>query len=172
MLITALLIYLSGMGRDPVFYRQKRVGLDGEVFDVLKFRSMKVDAEKNGAQYATKKDPRVTVIGSFIRKTRIDELPQLINVLMGEMSFVGPRPERPEFVEKYNKSIPHYPLRHKVKPGITGWAQICYPYGDNEADTKEKLQFDLYYLKNYSMFLDLNILFQTLQVVLFGKGAR
>ena len=172
MLLTAILIYLSSFGRDPVLYRQIRVGLDDSLYGVLKFRSMKTDAEKDGAQYAKKKDSRVTKIGSFIRLTRIDELPQLFNVLKGDMSFVGPRPERPEFVEGYNKRISHYCLRHKVKPGITGWAQICYPYGETEEDAKKKLQYDLYYVKNYSLFLDFTILFQTLQVVLFGKGAR
>ena len=172
MLVTAVAIFLSSFGRDPVLYRQIRVGLDDEPYAVLKFRSMKTNAEKDGAQYAKKKDSRVTRIGSFIRATRIDELPQLFNVLKGDMSFVGPRPERPEFVSGYNERISHYSLRHKVKPGITGWAQICYPYGENEEDTKKKLQYDLYYLKNYSLFLDLTILFQTLQVVLFGKGAR
>lgn len=172
MIVTGIAIFLSSFGRDPVFYRQIRVGLDDKPFGVLKFRSMKTNAEKDGAQYAKQKDSRVTKIGGFIRLTRIDELPQLFNVLKGDMSFVGPRPERPEFVEGYNQRISHYSLRHKVKPGITGWAQICYPYGDNEEDTKKKLQYDLYYLKNYSLFLDFNILLQTLQVVLFGKGAR
>ena len=172
MLVTAIAIFLSSFGRDPIFYRQIRVGLDDKPYGVMKFRSMKTDAEKDGAQYAKKKDTRVTAIGSFIRLTRIDELPQLFNVLKGDMSFVGPRPERPEFVSGYNERIPHYPLRHKIKPGITGWAQICYPYGENEEDTKKKLQYDLYYLKNYSLFLDFTILFQTLQVVLFGKGSR
>jgi len=171
-IITALSIWLSTFGRDPVFYRQTRIGLCNVPFKVLKFRSMKIDAEKDGAQFAKKKDSRVTMIGAFIRKTRIDELPQLINVLRGEMSFVGPRPERPEFVLGFEQSIPHYALRHTVKPGITGWAQICYPYGDNILDTRNKLQFDLYYIKNYSMFLDLTILLQTMQVVIFGQGAR
>lgn len=172
MLITTVAIFISSLGRDPVFYRQVRVGLDNKPYGVLKFRSMRTDAEKDGAQYAKKKDSRVTKIGAFIRTTRIDELPQLFNVLKGEMSFVGPRPERPEFVEGYNDRISHYSLRHKVKPGITGWAQICYPYGESEEDTKKKLQYDLYYVKNYSLFLDFTIIFQTLQVVLFGKGAR
>jgi sugar transferase (PEP-CTERM system associated) len=171
-LLTAVLIWLSTFGRDPVFYRQRRLGLGDIPFDVLKFRSMKVDAEKNGAQFAQKNDSRVTLIGRIIRKTRIDELPQLINVLKGEMSFVGPRPERPEFVSEFEHDIPHYSLRHAVKPGITGWAQICYPYGDTLEDARKKLQFDLYYIKNYSIFLDLTILFQTAQVILFGKGAR
>lgn len=172
MLLTTVAIFLSSFGRDPIFYRQIRVGLDDQPYGVLKFRSMKTDAEKDGAQYAKKKDSRVTRIGAFIRTTRIDELPQIFNVLKGDMSFVGPRPERPEFVDGYNERISHYGLRHKVKPGITGWAQVCYPYGETEEDTKQKLQYDLYYLKNYSLFLDLTILFQTLQVVLFGKGAR
>ena len=165
-------IWLSSLGREPVFYRQIRIGLCDRPFKVLKLRSMRVDAEKNGAQFAAKKDSRVTLIGAFIRNTRIDELPQLLNVLRGDMSFVGPRPERPEFVLNFQQSIPHYSLRHVVKPGITGWAQISYPYGDNIEDTRNKLQYDLYYIKNYSPFLDMTILFQTLQVVLFGQGAR
>jgi sugar transferase (PEP-CTERM system associated) len=171
-ILTACIIWLSSMGRDPIFYRQTRIGLWGIPFQVLKFRSMKTDAEKDGAQFAKKKDSRVTFVGAFIRKTRIDELPQIINVLKGEMSFVGPRPERPEFVLGYEQSIPHYNLRHTVKPGITGWAQICYPYGETDEDTRNKLQYDLYYIKNYSLFLDLTIILQTVQVVLFGQGAR
>ena len=171
-ILTTIAIFLSSFGRDPILYRQVRVGLDNKPYEVLKFRSMKTDAEKEGAQFAKKKDARVTKIGSFIRTTRIDELPQLFNVMKGDMSFVGPRPERPEFVDGFNNRISHYALRHKVKPGITGWAQICYPYGETEEDAKQKLQYDLYYLKNYSLFLDFTILFQTLQVVLFGKGAR
>jgi len=172
MLVTAFIIWLSSFGRDPVFYRQVRLGLCDAPFNVLKFRSMTTDAEKHGAQFAKKNDVRVTRIGSFLRKTRIDELPQIINVLKGDMSFIGPRPERPEFVLSFQNSIPHYSLRHTVKPGITGWAQICYPYGETVEDTRNKLQYDLYYIKNYSLFLDLTILFQTIQVVLFGKGAR
>jgi sugar transferase (PEP-CTERM system associated) len=156
----------------PLFYRQKRVGYHGRVFDVLKFRSMRLDAEKFGAQYATENDPRVTRIGGFMRKTRIDELPQLLNVLRGEMSFVGPRPERPEFVYGLEQKIPYYRERHSVKPGITGWAQLCYPYGSSEKDTIEKLQYDLYYVKNRSLLFDLAILVQTVEVVLWGKGAR
>jgi len=171
-ILTATSIWLSTFGRDPVFYRQVRLGLCDAPFNVLKFRSMRTDAEKEGAQFASKNDARVTRIGSFIRKTRIDELPQLINVLKGDMSFIGPRPERPQFVLGFQQSIPHYALRHTVKPGITGWAQICYPYGDTIEDTRKKLQYDLYYIKNYSLFLDMTILFQTVQVVLFGKGAR
>jgi len=170
--LTYISIWLSTFGKDPVFYRQVRVGLCDGPFNVLKFRSMRSDAEKNGAQFATKGDSRITKIGSFIRLTRIDELPQLLNVLKGDMSFIGPRPERPEFVLQYEQSIPHYALRHTVKPGITGWAQICHPYSDTEEDTKLKLQYDLYYIKNYSIFLDLTILLQTIQVVLFGQGSR
>lgn len=171
-ILTACIIWLSSFGKDPVFYRQTRIGLGNVPFEVLKFRSMKVDAEKDGAQFAKKKDSRVTFVGAFIRKTRIDELPQLLNVLKGDMSFVGPRPERPEFVLGFEQDIPHYSLRHTVKPGITGWAQICYPYGDTLEDTINKLQYDLYYIKNFSLFLDMTILFQTVQVVLFGQGAR
>jgi lipopolysaccharide/colanic/teichoic acid biosynthesis glycosyltransferase len=150
-----------------------RVGKDGVCFKVLKFRTMSVDAEKDGTpKWADKNDSRVTKIGKFLRKLRIDELPQLINVIKGEMSFVGPRPERPEFVSQLASEIPYYLLRHKVKPGITGWAQIAYPYGSTVQDAVEKLQYDLYYLKNYSMLFDLYILFQTVHTVLWGRGAR
>ena len=172
MVLVTILIWLSSFGRDPVLYRQTRIGLSNVPFEVLKFRSMRVDAEKDGVQFAKKKDSRVTFIGSFMRKTRIDELPQLFNVLKGEMSFVGPRPERPEFVLGFDHDLPHYSLRHTVKPGITGWAQISYPYGETMEDTRNKLQYDLYYIKNYSIFLDMTILLQTVQVVLFGQGAR
>jgi exopolysaccharide biosynthesis polyprenyl glycosylphosphotransferase len=171
MLITAILIPLENRG--PVFYSQERVGQGGKPFKVLKFRSMRVDAEKDGRpQWAREKDSRVTRVGSFIRKTRIDELPQILNVLKGEMSFVGPRPERSFFVEQLIQQIPYYNYRHNVKPGITGWAQIRYPYGASVEDAIEKLQYDLYYVKNHSLFLDLIILFQTMQVILFGQGAR
>lgn len=170
MLVTALAIYLEDKG--PVFYKQVRVGKNWRLIQVLKFRSMRVDAEKAGAQFAQKDDDRVTRVGKFIRKTRIDELPQLLNVIKGEMSFVGPRPERPEFVEQFSENIAFYAERHRVKPGITGWAQIMYPYGSDEKDTLEKLQYDLYYVKNYSLFLDLTVLFQTAEVILWGKGAR
>jgi len=171
MLIAMILIYLEDRG--PVFYRQERVGKDGRLIQVMKFRSMRVDAEKCGTpQFAQADDDRVTRTGNFMRKTRIDELPQLFNVLGGEMSFVGPRPERPKFVEQFNESIPFYGERHRIKPGITGWAQICYPYGASEEDTRQKLQYDLYYVKNYSIFLDLTVLFQTAEVILWGKGAR
>jgi lipopolysaccharide/colanic/teichoic acid biosynthesis glycosyltransferase len=133
---------------------------------------MRVDAERNGPVWAAQGDARTTRVGRIIRRFRIDELPQLINVLRGDMSFVGPRPERPEFVAELAKAIPYYDLRHHVKPGITGWAQISYPYGASIKDAREKLQYDLYYLKNYSIFLDLNILLQTAQVILVGKGVR
>lgn len=172
MLLTMLAIYLeSGFGA-PVFYRQRRVGYRNKPFDVIKFRSMRIDAEKNGAQWAKETDDRVTRVGRVIRKYRIDELPQLFNVFKGDMSFVGPRPERPEFVKGFEERIPYYKERHRVKPGITGWAQLCYPYGANEFDTRQKLQYDLYYVKNYSLFLDLTIMMSTVEVVLWGKGAR
>ena len=158
--------------RAPVLYRQRRVGHRGEIFEVLKFRSMGVDAEPAGAQYATTNDPRVTRMGGLMRRTHIDELPQLLNVLRGEMSFVGPRPERPEFVCQLEQRIPYYRERHTVKPGITGWAQLCYPYDSSEKDAVEKLQYDLYYVKNRSLLFDLAILMQTVEVVLWGKGAR
>ncbi len=173
MALTALAIVLESGGRGPVIYRQERVGRGGRPFDVYKFRSMCTNAEEDGrARWATANDDRVTRVGRFIRKTRIDELPQLVNVLMGDMSFVGPRPERPQFVEELQRSIPYYALRHHVKPGITGWAQVCYPYGASVDDAREKLQYDLYYLKNYSIFLDLAILMHTVQVVLWAKGSR
>lgn len=167
-----LLIKRESGWDQPVFYSQIRVGQDEENFTIFKFRSMVVNAESNGAQFATKDDVRVTKVGKVMRKTRLDELPQLWNVLKGDMSFVGPRPERPEFVEKLAENISYYRMRHRVKPGITGWAQVCYPYGDDEKDAKEKLQYDLYYIKNYSVFLDLTILAQTAQVILWQKGAR
>jgi sugar transferase (PEP-CTERM system associated) len=173
MLVAALAIYIESGGRGPIFYRQERVGRNGRVFQIIKFRSMRVDAEKLGVpQFAARNDPRVTAVGRFIRKTRIDELPQLFNVLKDEMSFVGPRPERPQFVEALSRKIPYYALRHRVNPGITGWAQISYPYGATEQDARAKLEYDLYYIKNYSLFLDLTIIFQTIQVILWGEGAR
>ena len=156
----------------PVFFRQKRVGLEGRTYDIVKFRSMVDDAEKNGAQWAEVNDPRVTRVGKIMRKTRIDELPQFWNVLRGQMSFVGPRPERPEFVETLKEEIPFYYFRHVIKPGITGWAQINYRYGASKNDALEKLQYDFYYIKNLSPFLDLHILLKTIRVVLFGQGAR
>ncbi|VAW84718.1 FIG071646: Sugar transferase [hydrothermal vent metagenome] len=172
MLLTAMVIFISSKGRGTVFYKQLRVGEMGVPFEVIKFRSMRMDAEKNGAQWASENDNRVTTVGKFIRKTRIDELPQLINVLRGDMSFVGPRPERPEFVEQLAENIPYFNDRHMVKPGITGWAQIGYPYGASEDDSRKKLQYDLYYVKNYSLFLDFTIIMQTAEVILWGRGAR
>lgn len=171
MLVTALAIRLESPG--PVIYRQERVGRGGRPFTCLKFRSMRADAERDGTPvWAVSNDPRATRIGQFIRKTRIDELPQLINVLRGEMSFVGPRPERPGFVNELKQTIPYYDLRHSVKPGITGWAQVRYSYGASVEDARKKLQFDLYYVKNHSLFLDLLILVETVRVVLFREGAR
>jgi len=173
MLLTMLAIYAESGFKGTIFYRQVRVGEMCRNFEVIKFRSMREDAEKDGvAQWATTNDSRVTRVGNFIRKTRIDELPQLLNVLRGDMSFVGPRPERPQFVGQLNESIPYYKERHMVKPGITGWAQIRYPYGASEEDAREKLQYDLYYVKNYSLFLDFAIFLQTAEVILWGKGAR
>jgi len=173
MLLTALAIKLEDGMRADVFYRQVRVGQYGRPFKLLKFRSMRADAEGDGrAQWAQKNDSRVTRVGSFIRLTRIDELPQILNVLRGEMSFVGPRPERPEFVEQLNERIPYYRERHSIKPGITGWAQLCYPYGSSEQDATEKLQYDLFYVKNHSLLFYLAILVQTVEVIVWGKGAR
>jgi sugar transferase (PEP-CTERM system associated) len=172
MALAALFIWMESGLRGPVLYRQTRVGRDGKLFQILKFRTMSVDAEQFGARWAVADDSRITMIGDLLRKSRIDELPQVINVLKGEMSFVGPRPERPEFVEELLNEIPFYDLRHRVNPGITGWAQICYPYGASLEDAKDKLEYDLYYIKNYSLFLDLMILIQTAQVIFWGKGAR
>jgi exopolysaccharide biosynthesis polyprenyl glycosylphosphotransferase len=172
MLAITVLIWLSSAGRDPVFYRQLRVGYKGREFYVLKFRSMRVDAETSGPQMASVNDSRVTRIGRFIRSTRIDELPQILNVLKGEMSLVGPRPERPEFVSGFQEQISGYSLRHQVKPGITGWAQIRYPYGESVEDAANKLYFDLSYIRRQSLWMDLVILFQTIPVVLSGHGAR
>jgi sugar transferase (PEP-CTERM system associated) len=172
MVLTYLAIKIEDGWQAPALYQQARVGLGGKVFKLVKFRSMRQDAELNGAQWAQQADPRVTRVGAIIRKLRIDELPQVFNVLRGHMSFVGPRPERPEFVAQLAEKIPYYVQRHCVKPGITGWAQLCYPYGSSENDALEKLQYDLYYIKNNSLLFDLAILIQTAEVVLFGKGAR
>jgi sugar transferase (PEP-CTERM system associated) len=170
-LITAIAIKIESKG--PAFYRQRRVGLYSVGFDCVKLRSMRQDAEVAGqAVWAEKDDPRITRIGRIIRKLRIDELPQTWSVLKGEMSFVGPRPERPQFVEDLEQQIPYYAERHMVKPGITGWAQINYPYGASIEDSRQKLEYDLYYAKNYSPFLDLLILLQTVRVVLWPEGAR
>jgi sugar transferase (PEP-CTERM system associated) len=169
-LLFALLVKIDSRG--PAFYRQPRVGRFGEPFDVIKLRSMRVDAEAAGAQWASKDDPRVTRMGRFIRKVRIDELPQAWTVLKGEMSFVGPRPERPEFVADLEQQLRYYAERHMVKPGITGWAQINYPYGASIEDSRHKLEYDLYYAKNYTLFLDFLIILQTLRVILWSEGAR
>jgi sugar transferase (PEP-CTERM system associated) len=169
-LLFAIIVKLDSKG--PAFFRQTRVGLYGQDFNLIKLRSMRIDAEANGAQFAQKDDPRVTRVGRFIRKVRIDELPQAWSVLKGEMSFVGPRPERPEFVSGLEEQLPYYGERHMVKPGITGWAQINYPYGASLEDSRHKLEYDLYYAKNYTPFLDLLIMLQTIRVVLWHEGAR
>jgi sugar transferase (PEP-CTERM system associated) len=166
----ALAIKLSSKG--PVFFSQTRVGLENETFMVHKFRTMVTDAEAKGARWATKDDPRVTRIGGFLRKTRIDEIPQLWNVLRGEMSFVGPRPERPEFTSWLAREIPFYNLRHMVRPGLTGWAQVRYGYGATLADSREKLSYDLYYLKHKSLGLDLLIMFETIKTIVRRRGAQ
>ncbi|MEG3222157.1 sugar transferase [Vibrio gigantis] len=167
-LITALLIKLESPG--PVFFKQRRTGQYNQEFEVIKFRSMRNDAEKNGAQWATKNDARVTKVGNFIRKTRIDELPQLINVYRGEMSMVGPRPEREVFIEDLEKEIPYYRFRHAVKPGVTGLAQVKYPYGASVEDAVWKHKFDIYYIKHQNWKMELKILFLTIKTVVFGMG--
>ena len=166
----ALLVKLDSRG--PAFFRQQRIGLYGQPFTLLKLRSMRTDAEAGGAQWASEDDPRITRLGRFIRKVRIDELPQVWTVLRGRMSFVGPRPEVPQFVEDLENRLPYYAERHMGKPGLTGWAQINYPYGASIEDSRRKLEYDLYYAKNYTPFLDLLILLQTLRVVLWPEGAR
>ncbi len=171
MLCAVLAIFIE-TGR-PVLYKQTRTGLNGRPFSIYKFRSMTQDAEKGGkAVWAAANDARVTGVGSFIRNTRIDELPQIFNVLRGDMSFVGPRPERPEFVEQLNQQLPYYDFRHRVKPGLMGWAQLNYPYGASIEDGEGKLVYDLYYVKNYSFMLDVMIVVQTVEVILLGKGVR
>jgi exopolysaccharide biosynthesis polyprenyl glycosylphosphotransferase len=171
MLLVALVVRLSSPG--PVLYRQVRVGLDGENFTLFKFRSMRADAEaKTGAVWASKDDPRITAVGRITRKLRLDELPQLFNVLKGEMSIVGPRPERPEFVKTLSSRIPYYRQRHCVRPGITGWAQINYKYSENLEDTIEKLEYDLFYIKNMSLSLDTYIIFHTMKIMLLSRGAQ
>jgi sugar transferase (PEP-CTERM system associated) len=166
----AIIIKMESPG--PMFYMQERVGKARRLFRVIKFRSMVDDAEKDGAVWASANDSRVTRFGSFMRKSRIDELPQLFNVLKGEMSLVGPRPERPVFVEKLKEAIPFYDIRHAVRPGVTGWAQVCYPYGASEEDALRKLEYDLYYIKHMSVPLDLLVIFRTVKTVLFAKGGR
>ena len=170
MIVTAVAIRIDSPG--PIFYRQRRIGRGGAEFDVLKFRSMVRDAERQGAQYAAVGDHRITRVGHFIRRLRIDEIPQAVNVLRGEMSFVGPRPERPEFVGELEKEIAHYQMRHLVKPGITGWAQVKYEYAASVAGAREKLRYDLFYISRYTPLMDLAIVFLTIRVVLFGLGSR
>ena len=173
MILVALAIWLESNCKGPVLYTQYRVGQKGREFKIYKFRSMRTDAEKEGkAVWASQGDSRVTRVGAFIRKTRMDELPQIFNILKGNMSFVGPRPERPEFDHVLREKIAYYDQRNQIKPGLTGWAQLCYPYGASDQDALEKLQYDLYYVKNQSIFLDLIIIFRTIEVILFGKGAR
>jgi len=171
-LVAAAILVEDGPSR-PILYKQCRVGRHGRRFQIMKFRSMRVDAEVAGSPcWAQKEDPRVTRVGKLLRKIRADELPQLWNVLVGDLSLVGPRPERPEFVKELERDIPYYRERHIVKPGLTGWAQLCYPYGASEHDTREKLQYDLYYVKNRSVLFNLMILMQTVEVILLGKGGR
>lgn len=170
LLVTALFIKLESTG--PVFYFQERVGQRNKSFRIIKFRSMQQDAEKDGAVWARKNDERVTRVGEVIRTLRIDELPQLWNVLKGDMSLVGPRPERQVFVDELSKKIPYYTIRHELKPGVTGWAQVCYPYGASEVDALKKLEYDLYYMKNLSIAFDLMVIFKTVKTVLFKKGSR
>lgn len=173
MILVTLSSLIESRGKDPILYRQVRVGQNGKLFHLYKFRSMRVDAEADGvARWACENDARVTRLGGFLRRTRLDELPQIFNVITGHMSLVGPRPERPEFVDQLAKKIPFYGERHRVKPGVTGWAQLLYPYGASEEDSKRKLEYDLYYVKHAGVFLDLIILLLTVEVVLLGKGAR
>ena len=168
--VTAVLIKLESRG--PVFYKQERVGKNGRTFVLMKFRSMRVDAEKSGPVWATKGDDRTTRVGRIIRKVRIDEIPQFWNILCGHMSFVGPRPERPHFVAQLAQEIPYYEQRHLIAPGLTGWAQIKYPYGASIEDARQKLQYDLFYIKNYGLLLDAIIMFETIKIILFGRGAQ
>jgi sugar transferase (PEP-CTERM system associated) len=169
-LLTAILIKIDSRG--PVFYKQERIGKNGRPFVLAKFRSMRVDAEKEGPVWASKGDDRTTRVGRIIRKIRVDEIPQFWNILCGEMSFVGPRPERPHFVAQLAQEIPYYEQRHLIAPGLTGWAQIKYPYGASIEDARQKLQYDLFYIKNHSLFLDAIILFETIKIILFGRGAQ
>ena len=173
MVLVALMVFIESRGFGSILYSQRRVGRGGQNFDLIKFRSMSEDAEPDGvARWASENDPRITKVGAFIRKYRLDELPQLWNVLAGDMSIVGPRPERPAFVERVCKINQFYGERHRVKPGIAGWAQESYPYGASEDDSIQKLQYDLYYVKNPGLLFDCYVLAQTVEVVLFGKGSR
>ena len=169
-LVTMMLIKLESPG--PIFYKQERVGKNGKSFKIMKFRSMRVDAEKEGPVWASSGDDRVTRVGRVIRKIRVDEIPQFWNILRGEMNFVGPRPERPHFVSQLAEEIPYYEQRHLIAPGLTGWAQIKYPYGASIEDARQKLQYDLYYIKNQSLMLDAIIMFETVKIILFGRGAQ
>ena len=168
--VTAILIKLDSRG--PVFYKQERVGKNGRHFVLAKFRSLGIDAETTGPVWASKDDDRTTRVGRIIRKVRIDEIPQFWNILRGEMSFVGPRPERPHFVAQLAQEIPYYEQRHLIAPGLTGWAQIKYPYGASIEDARQKLQYDLFYIKNHSLMLDAIVLFETIKIILFGRGAQ
>jgi exopolysaccharide biosynthesis polyprenyl glycosylphosphotransferase len=169
--ILAIGVKLTSPG--PIFFRQNRVGRKGKIFSVYKFRTMRADAEaKTGAVWAGRNDPRVTALGRYMRKTRLDEIPQLWNVLKGDMAFVGPRPERPEFVQWLEEQIPYYNMRHIIRPGLTGWAQVKYQYGASLEETKQKLQYDLYYIKHMSVALDLWIMFETIKTVILRRGAQ
>jgi exopolysaccharide biosynthesis polyprenyl glycosylphosphotransferase len=168
--LTALAIKIDSPG--PVFFRQTRIGRGGRPFTLFKFRSMRLDAEADGVRWAQKKDPRVTRVGGIIRILHIDELPQVYNVFIGDMSLIGPRPERPEFVKELDRLVPYYSVRHAVRPGITGWAQVKYPYGASVEDSLRKLEYDLFYIKNMSVLQDCRILLLTIGVVIMGKGAR
>ena len=163
-------IWIEGHG--PIFIRQERITKNGRVFLLYKLRTMRSDAESKGPQWAAERDPRITRVGALLRRCRIDELPQLVNVLCGDMSLVGPRPERPVFVDQLSRSIELYPLRHTFKAGLTGWAQINYPYGASEDDARRKLEYDLYYIKNYNLLRELSIILQTLRVLLWPPGVR
>ena len=168
--MTAILIKLESRG--PIFYKQERVGKNGRVFTLMKFRSMRVDAEKDGPVWAKTADARMTRVGSIIRRIRVDEIPQFWNILRGDMNFVGPRPERPHFIAQLAREIPFYEQRHLIAPGLTGWAQIKYPYGASIEDARQKLQYDLYYIKNQSITLDATIMFETIKTILLGRGGR
>ena len=167
-IVTAILIKIDSRG--PVLYKQQRVGKNGRVFTLMKFRSMRTDAEKDGPVWAKSEDERMTRLGRIIRKIRVDEIPQFWNILRGDMNFVGPRPERPHFVAQLAQEIPFYEQRHLIPPGLTGWAQIKYPYGASIEDARQKLQYDLYYIKNQNLTLDATILFETIKTILFGRG--
>jgi exopolysaccharide biosynthesis polyprenyl glycosylphosphotransferase len=169
-IVTAIVIKLDSRG--PILYKQERVGRNGRVFTLMKFRSMRSDAEKDGPVWAKTEDDRTTRVGRFIRKVRLDEIPQFWNILRGDMSFVGPRPERPHFVAQLAREIPYYEQRHLIAPGLTGWAQIKYPYGASIEDARQKLQYELYYIKNQSLTLDAIIMFETIKTILLGRGGR